>query len=507
MKVTKRILREIIEAEMNLLDEAVENATERTGFLNWRSSERTIAKLTKLLDDDGDGNEGTARQQRNRREKFVRIWNQIDGGIQPEDVQASDDLKDIIDRGIAKTWIVAATESNLEAGNTATGEEVPVPEVDVNLGSETDEEDASAADGTPAATSDSGTPSTTATGAGGTLTAQEQAMLTAIATQGGRVLKRGSKGTRVRLLQEALIVRLGTDSEAIANLGEPDGDFGGKTEAAVLLLQRKYEIEADGAVGPNTAASLLADEGATGSRPQRRRQQQPETETTPEEVAEVVPPPMQSEGVSGAIGYESIEGENNVALNAWKINFNAISRGTWVSLLDDDNRARKYNDKWYLSVDAGNEWSEQNELSYLDNDDTKFFDFVTIPGSDYYTKNTRTIREAGIASNPDSAFSRFTTEYGSKMIAIFIDGSEARLVHFDADYKETTEPRQSGWYDNELSFAKQSASAGVETNAQETDDAPTADSLNPGPGESLPAGPNESFTFDRFSKLAGLLKG
>ena len=178
-------------------------------------------------------------------------------------------------------------------------------------------------------------------------------------------------------------------------------------------------------------------------------------------------------------------------------------------LLDDDNRARKYNDKWYLSVDAGNEWSEQNDLRYLDNDDNKFFDFLHYAGSDYYTKNTQTIRASGMERNPDSAFSRFNTEYGSKMIAIFVDGTEARLVHLDADDKETDEPRQSGWFNNELTFAKQStsASAGRETNAQVSDDAPTADSLNPLPGRSVDAGPNESFTYDRFSKLAGLLKG
>jgi peptidoglycan hydrolase-like protein with peptidoglycan-binding domain len=62
-------------------------------------------------------------------------------------------------------------------------------------------------------------------------------------------VKKGSKEVAVRGVQRRLI-QLGFDP------GEIDGDFGDKTEAAVKEFQKKYKLEADGIVGPQTWAAL-----------------------------------------------------------------------------------------------------------------------------------------------------------------------------------------------------------------------------------------------------------
>ena len=62
-------------------------------------------------------------------------------------------------------------------------------------------------------------------------------------------LKKGAQEVAVRGVQRRLI-QLGFDP------GEIDGDFGDKTEAAVKAFQEKYELEADGIVGPLTWAAL-----------------------------------------------------------------------------------------------------------------------------------------------------------------------------------------------------------------------------------------------------------
>lgn len=61
------------------------------------------------------------------------------------------------------------------------------------------------------------------------------------------ILKRGSKGQEVRLLQEALHVPI-------------DGVFGEKTEAAVIKFQVSHGLKADGIVGPATARILFGDD-------------------------------------------------------------------------------------------------------------------------------------------------------------------------------------------------------------------------------------------------------
>lgn len=63
------------------------------------------------------------------------------------------------------------------------------------------------------------------------------------------MLRVGSSGQKVRELQ-ALLTRAGFPVK-------PDGDFGPSTKIAVQALQRKYNLEADGVVGPKTQIELL----------------------------------------------------------------------------------------------------------------------------------------------------------------------------------------------------------------------------------------------------------
>ena len=67
-----------------------------------------------------------------------------------------------------------------------------------------------------------------------------------------RVLRRGSKGTDVRRLQEFLGIKV-------------DGDFGPQTESAVRSYQRSRGLKVDGVVGPQTWGSLYSGESAVRS--------------------------------------------------------------------------------------------------------------------------------------------------------------------------------------------------------------------------------------------------
>lgn len=64
-------------------------------------------------------------------------------------------------------------------------------------------------------------------------------------------LRRGSSGTDVTYLQERLTAQG-------YNVGEIDGDFGRKTEKAVMEYQADYGLMVDGIVGPRTWASVVA---------------------------------------------------------------------------------------------------------------------------------------------------------------------------------------------------------------------------------------------------------
>ena len=70
-------------------------------------------------------------------------------------------------------------------------------------------------------------------------------------------LKKGSSGAEVKLLQQ-LLNKIGESLEA-------DGEFGAKTEAAVLRFQARAGLTADGLVGPKTTAALYAAQPKTSS--------------------------------------------------------------------------------------------------------------------------------------------------------------------------------------------------------------------------------------------------
>ena len=68
-------------------------------------------------------------------------------------------------------------------------------------------------------------------------------------TLGTRTLKKGSKGTDVKALQEFLN-RLGAKLAV-------DGEFGSATESAVKAFQQKHSLESDGKYGAKTHAALM----------------------------------------------------------------------------------------------------------------------------------------------------------------------------------------------------------------------------------------------------------
>jgi peptidoglycan hydrolase-like protein with peptidoglycan-binding domain len=70
---------------------------------------------------------------------------------------------------------------------------------------------------------------------------------------GTALLHQGSKGPEVSALQEALNSKLNPSPGLTVN-----GDFGSRTEAAVIQFQRQARIAVDGLVGPQTMAALLA---------------------------------------------------------------------------------------------------------------------------------------------------------------------------------------------------------------------------------------------------------
>ena len=63
------------------------------------------------------------------------------------------------------------------------------------------------------------------------------------------VLKRGDQGDDVRKLQTAL-------TDAGYELGKIDGDFGIRTQRAVVCFQFEHSLEVDGIAGPQTQAAL-----------------------------------------------------------------------------------------------------------------------------------------------------------------------------------------------------------------------------------------------------------
>jgi murein L,D-transpeptidase YcbB/YkuD len=66
------------------------------------------------------------------------------------------------------------------------------------------------------------------------------------------VLRKGSKGSSVKAMQQLLIAK-GCNCGGYG----ADSNFGSGTEGAVIEFQRKYNLEKDGVCGPKTWAKLL----------------------------------------------------------------------------------------------------------------------------------------------------------------------------------------------------------------------------------------------------------
>jgi len=283
MKVTKNILREIIEAEMNLLNED-EGDVERTGWLGWRNPQRTLNALLNWLDKDDrlgdlptDASDRDRDRKRKFKTKFEMIWSQIDGAIIQSDIDENQTLKGIFDRAVVKEWIGTTAATSMASGKTASGIQAPIDPVTVDIPTDDDEDDTATEE------------TSSQTGGETDLSPESITMLTAM-KDNGSVLKRRMKGDKVGLLQDALRARLGNMSHQwLGAAGESDKDYGGKTELAVKAVQTKYGLSDDGAAGPNTAASLLANAEATGSAVSRGSGSSPE-EAASAEIALVWDP-------------------------------------------------------------------------------------------------------------------------------------------------------------------------------------------------------------------------
>lgn len=68
----------------------------------------------------------------------------------------------------------------------------------------------------------------------------------------GLLLRTGSSGSQVKLLQHALNAKQSSSPRLV-----PDGLFGPKTHAAVVGFQRSQQLSPDGIVGPKTKARLV----------------------------------------------------------------------------------------------------------------------------------------------------------------------------------------------------------------------------------------------------------
>ncbi|HWJ64917.1 MAG TPA: L,D-transpeptidase family protein [Acidimicrobiales bacterium] len=83
---------------------------------------------------------------------------------------------------------------------------------------------------------------------------------TEVAEPAGEPLKSGSVGTRTKAVQQAL-------KDQHYDPGEPDGKFGLKTTMSVWAFQKLHGLSADGVVGPETEALILAKPPQTMLRP------------------------------------------------------------------------------------------------------------------------------------------------------------------------------------------------------------------------------------------------
>jgi peptidoglycan hydrolase-like protein with peptidoglycan-binding domain len=90
---------------------------------------------------------------------------------------------------------------------------------------------------------------TEAEAAGGAATGETSPPPQRVTVEGDVVLRIGDVGPHVRRLQKAL-------AALDLDLGRPDGVFGVSTRNAVVVFQRRNDLDADGVVGPRTARAI-----------------------------------------------------------------------------------------------------------------------------------------------------------------------------------------------------------------------------------------------------------
>ncbi|ARV61891.1 hypothetical protein BZZ01_27625 [Nostocales cyanobacterium HT-58-2] len=89
----------------------------------------------------------------------------------------------------------------------------------------------------------------------GLTTRSQQVSSIPYTSEGFPILRAGMRGSEVTQLQQRL-QKLG-----LLNKGDVDGDFGAATEAAVVALQKRYGLDADGVVGGETWEILMRRRG------------------------------------------------------------------------------------------------------------------------------------------------------------------------------------------------------------------------------------------------------
>jgi len=273
MKVTKNILREIIEAEMNLLNEKI-----GSGGLNDRGDVRRLNQ--KLADRDLTGFknlvssefQNLTQEDWDNHTDLLRIFTTANGLEGWEDSGASGVILRAEEEGFVPDTIInqtqVASNATLDALEPERSTDSAGRDPVVQYDGLNDSHGLEAADLT----------------------------LLEYLHDGNRILQSGSPQTsHVEALQRILLVRLrqnSLNSEASAMKAATsdetgvDGDFGGKTKAAVVALQRKYGIDDDGAVGRQTFMALRMNKAVDGVAASNvRTRQRAETET----LAQVVP--------------------------------------------------------------------------------------------------------------------------------------------------------------------------------------------------------------------------
>lgn len=142
---------------------------------------------------------------------------------------------------------------------------------------------------------------------------------------GSRLLRKGSKGEDVRLLQNMLL-ELGYE---LPRCGA-DGDFGSETEAALKKLQQALEIAADGLYGDETHNALMTMLEKCGGDTEGKSTPAVRIRVTAAKSAYVRSGPDKSFSVVGVVQRDMEFESAAVAENGWRC-INADGREGWIS--------------------------------------------------------------------------------------------------------------------------------------------------------------------------------